>query len=92
MTTSRLDDATLRTWSTYNDAAQPNHIQIAAMAAELLVYREKDGLRTREHNILVQENRALQARVVALEDAWADSWDCSRDPGHRIMNAAIDAE
>ena len=33
------------------------------------------------------------AEVQILLDAWRQSWDCSHDPGHSIMDAAVrDAE
>lgn len=35
------------------------------------------------------ERVALEQRVALLENAWAESWDCSADPGHDIMHAAI---
>jgi hypothetical protein len=41
---------------------------------------------------LAIERDAAEARVQTLEEAWSESWDCSRDPGHRIMHAALAAE
>ena len=38
---------------------------------------------------LVETIEKTRARVTALEVAWGESWYCSADPGHRIMNAAI---
>lgn len=40
---------------------------------------------------IARERDDLQVRVATLEAAWSQSWDCSADPGHRIMNAAFDA-
>jgi len=38
-----------------------------------------------------RERDALQADTERLLDAWGESWDCSSDPGHSIMEKAIDA-
>ncbi len=38
--------------------------EVAALRADVERHEEKDGLRTKEHNLLVQENRQALARIV----------------------------
>ena len=33
---------------------------------------------------------SLAGRVRKLEYAWKQSWDCSADPGHKIMHQAME--
>ena len=39
------------------------------LISEVERFQQKDGLRTREHNILVQENRNLTATIATLREA-----------------------
>ena len=47
------------------------------------------GRRTDETVNLRRAVHDAEARVAALVEAWDQSWDCSADPGHEIMNAAL---
>ena len=38
---------------------------------------------------LAEINRELLAACEAVMEAWAKSWDCSRDPGHQEMYEPI---
>jgi uncharacterized protein involved in exopolysaccharide biosynthesis len=78
-------------------AALEGDLALAISAAQSLEpqYRALERL-TDE---LASQRNALQLRVTAqeaalraLSKAWALSWDCSADPGHRIMNAAFEAQ
>ena len=33
-----------------------------------------------------------RGRLERIEEAWSKSWDCSRDPGHALMAAALSGE
>lgn len=35
---------------------------------------------------LADSHTKLLEAAKALSDAWGDSWDCSADPGHHLMN------
>lgn len=39
----------------------------------------------------LEDREQLRAELKAVLEAWSESWDCSRDPGHQIMNAAVAA-
>ncbi len=39
---------------------------------------------------LAAERDALRALLTVLLDAWGDSWDCSRSPGHDKMHEATE--
>ena len=41
-----------------------------------------------EH-VLQPENARLRQTIKDLIVAWSRSWDCSRDPGHAIMEEAL---
>lgn len=30
-----------------------------------------------------------EAELQKIREAWSESWDCSADPGHKIMDAAL---
>ena len=45
-----------------------HHEEIATLRAEVARHEEKDGGRTREHNILVRENRKLRAGLSLSEE------------------------
>lgn len=46
-----------------------SHGDISWLISEVERFQQKDGLRTREHNILVQENRNLTLAIAALREA-----------------------
>ncbi len=49
----------------------------------------------RHLRVIAQSREARVAALVAalgmVQEAWDKSWDCSADPGHRIMNTALAA-
>ena len=59
------------------------------LISEVERFQEKDGLRTREHNILVQENRNLTATIATLRDRLrkaqrSASMECSNCGGYSL--------
>jgi hypothetical protein len=74
---------------------------LARLRKRILSYRDSDDIvlgvadaraMLDALDALAIERDAAEARVRTLEEAWSESWDCSRDPGHRIMHAALAAE
>lgn len=60
----------------HSRAHQPNGLLFGYEARELFAY--VDGL------------EALVIAATKAVHAWADSYDCSADPGHQVMSSAID--
>lgn len=58
-----------------------------ALAEVTALQAQHDAAFLRTKAAEAAQGRAEQ-RVAALVEAWNQSWDCSRDPGHRIMHAA----
>lgn len=59
------------------------------LAKDVLRYETAAGHWRGEYDRVMQQLATCQADNAALVEAWSKSWDCSRDPGHNIMNDAL---
>lgn len=48
-----------------------------------------DAAQRAEIERLTQQLTEAQSTIQRLRDAWRESWDCSHDPGHTVMNEAM---
>lgn len=38
---------------------------------------------------MIEYIRILETKLNNIKEIWSESWDCSRDPGHQMMNNII---
>ena len=62
--------------------------QIQKTLAAIKELPECDQVHCYDYEISTDDLKALAEWVEAVDGAWSKSWDCSRDPGHGIMEAA----